>query len=116
MLRALACLFLGVLRFVRKGYATVQVDDMDDDGPLVKLRWLYRPDEIPTSCLKVRADSHDQVVRCDFFNVLFVNTDLPVCDLGDGLRHRQGLRSAGGECLAACYRQEGNSSQCPIIR
>lgn len=87
---------------------------MDDDGPLVKLRWLYRPDEIPTSCLKVRADSHDQVVRCNLFKLPSMKTDLR--DHGDSVAETGARRSAGGERLTACYKQKGNYSQCSIVR
>jgi hypothetical protein len=29
------------------------VEDVEEDGQLVKLRWLYRPEELPANALKV---------------------------------------------------------------
>mmetsp|Transcript_1900 Transcript_1900/g.3910 ORF Transcript_1900/g.3910 Transcript_1900/m.3910 type:complete len:1012 (-) Transcript_1900:1136-4171(-) len=34
------------------GRISEEVDDVDDDGPTVKLRWLYKPNELPKHILK----------------------------------------------------------------
>jgi hypothetical protein len=45
------------------GKLSEEVDDVDDDGPRISLRWLYTPDELPRHHFRARMCSHQLCSR-----------------------------------------------------